>query len=29
LDELPTQVPLAELAQERAAILALWQAVFA
>ena len=29
LDELPTQVPLAELSQERAAILALWQTVFA
>ena len=29
LDELPTQVPLTELSQERAAILALWQAVFA
>jgi glutamate-ammonia-ligase adenylyltransferase len=28
LDELPTQVPLAELTPERAAILALWQAVF-
>ena len=28
LDELPTQVPLTELIQERAAILALWQAVF-
>jgi glutamate-ammonia-ligase adenylyltransferase len=28
LDELPTQVPLAELAPECAAILALWQAVF-
>jgi glutamate-ammonia-ligase adenylyltransferase len=28
LDELPTQVPLSELSQERAAILALWQAVF-
>jgi glutamate-ammonia-ligase adenylyltransferase len=28
LDELPTQVPLSELSPERAAILALWQAVF-
>ncbi|MEY4122266.1 MAG: hypothetical protein RLZZ457_1104, partial [Pseudomonadota bacterium] len=29
LDELPTQVPLAELEKECAAIQALWQAVFA
>lgn len=29
LDELPTQVPMAELVPERSAILALWQAVFA
>jgi glutamate-ammonia-ligase adenylyltransferase len=29
LDELPTQVPMTELSAERAAILALWQAVFA
>jgi [glutamine synthetase] adenylyltransferase / [glutamine synthetase]-adenylyl-L-tyrosine phosphorylase len=28
LDELPTQVPMAELAQERAAIQALWHVVF-